>query len=196
VSADPVPDPESKAVSGGDLGRDLGRDVGGAAPAPHRPFARPSDASIPGAPSTPADGAVEPTESAGPQRRAAPRRAGYTQTGSWGRISEFHWSRLRKGSNTEALEYYRQRSKAPGVREGGDVRNFYCMHCDGVIPYQAGAARCPHCGAAVEAGIRRYFNWVEMEMPKPSDTGFLIGIGIAAVLVLATLGAGIWWLCT
>ena len=45
-----------------------------------------------------------------------------------------HWSRARKDSNQEALEYYRERSHAPGVEAGGGPRNFYCMRCDGVIP--------------------------------------------------------------
>ena len=47
-----------------------------------------------------------------------------------------HWSVARKDENQEALEYYRQRSHAPGVEEGGGPRNFYCMRCDGVIPVE------------------------------------------------------------
>ncbi|TAJ17858.1 MAG: hypothetical protein EPO68_08740 [Planctomycetota bacterium] len=128
----------------------------------------------------------------GPQRRDAPRKAGYTQQGSWGPISDRHWTRARAGQNEEALEYYRERSKAPGVAEGGDVRNFYCMECDGVIPYQSGAVDCPHCGARVEPGVRRYFNWVEMEMPAPSDRRFLIGVAVAGLLVLGVIGLVLW----
>ena len=62
---------------------------------------------------------------------------------SFGNMSEQHWSRARADSNQEALEYYRQRSKAPGVAEGGAARNFYCMHCDGVIPHDTQAEVCP-----------------------------------------------------
>lgn len=133
-----------------------------------------------------------PDSAEGPQRRAAPRREGYTQEGSWGPISERHWTRARAGQNAEALEYYRERSKAPGVREGGDVRNFYCMECDGVIPYQSGPVQCPHCGARVEPGLRRYFNWVEMELPAPSDKRFLLGVAAAGVFVLGAVGAIVW----
>jgi len=128
----------------------------------------------------------------GPQRRQAPRKAGYSQEASWGPISERHWTRSRAGANEEALAYYRQRSQAPGVREGGDVRNFYCMECDGVIPYTSGATKCPHCGAAVEAGVRRYFNWVEMEMPPPSNRRFLTGVALALLALLTCIGGLLW----
>jgi hypothetical protein len=138
--------------------------------------------------STPPPGA----DASGPQRRDAPRRAGYTQEGSWGPISDRHWTRARAGQNEEALEYYRERSKAPGVAEGGEVRNFYCMECDGVIPYQSGAVDCPHCGAHVEPGVRRYFNWVEMELPAPSNRRFLLGVALAGLLLLGLVGLGLW----
>ena len=48
-------------------------------------------------------------------------RTGKT-VGSWSFDDERHWSRLREGKNQEAMDYYRQRSKAPGVAEGGGVR--------------------------------------------------------------------------
>ena len=94
---------------------------------------------------------------------------------SFGNMSDQHWSRARRDSNQEALEYYRQRSKAPGVAEGGAERNFYCMDCDGVIPHDTTAKVCPHCGASIEGGVKRYFNWVEMNdpptmPPNPSQT--------------------------
>ena len=105
---------------------------------------------------------------------------------SFGNMSDQHWSRARKDSNQEALEYYRERSHAPGVAEGGALRNFYCMECAGVIPHDAELKVCPHCGAAIEAGVKRYFNWVEMNDPPKSDLrallpGILIALAILAV---------------
>jgi hypothetical protein len=127
---------------------------------------------------------------AGAQRRAEPRRVGYAQEGSWGAISERHWTRTRRDANSEALEYYRERSRAPGVREGGAERNFYCMQCDGVIPYSETVERCPHCDARVERGVKRYFNWVEMEMPRGSD----LPRALLPLVALCALGAlALWW---
>ena len=107
---------------------------------------------------------------------------------SFGNISEHHWSKARAGSNQEALEYYRQRSHAPGVEQGGSARNFYCMQCDGVIPYEppprAAAEHCPHCGASLEGIARRYFNWVEINEPAKSDLAALLPLLIAGALVL------------
>ena len=48
-------------------------------------------------------------------------------------LGEDHWSKARAGENQEALDYYRERSKAPGVEAGGGLRNHYCFECDGVI---------------------------------------------------------------
>ena len=81
---------------------------------------------------------------------------------SFGNMSDAHWSRARAGSNAEAIEYYRQRSLAPGVEAGGSERNCYCMECDGVIPIERSVEACPHCGASLEGMARRYFNWVEI----------------------------------
>jgi hypothetical protein len=106
---------------------------------------------------------------------------------SFGEMSEHHWSRARKGSNQEALEYYRERSKAPGVAEGGAARNFYCIKCDGVIPHDDALTVCPHCGAAIEPGVKRYFNWVEMDEPKQSDFRVLLPGILTALAVVAAL---------
>ncbi len=111
---------------------------------------------------------------------------------SFGNMSEHHWSRARADSNQEALEYYRKRSKAPGVAEGGAERNFYCMSCDGVIPHDTQAAVCPHCGAALEGSVKRYFNWVEMNDPPKSDLRallpwFLLALGALAAIVFGLL---------
>jgi len=104
-------------------------------------------------------------------------RTGKT-VGSWSFDDERHWSRLRKGKNQEAMDYYKERSHAPGVAEGGGVRAQYCQECDGVIPLeydQRKAAnrkkkqKCPHCGAPVSQTVRRMFNWVEIDQPPPSD---------------------------
>ncbi len=91
------------------------------------------------------DAAREPDEPA-----AKPADARRAAEPSFGNMGEHHWSRARAGTNAEALDYYRARSKAPGVAEGGGARNFYCMACDGVIDADAGHARCPHCDAELE----------------------------------------------
>jgi hypothetical protein len=112
---------------------------------------------------------------------------------SWGAMSERHWSKTRKDSNREALDYYRERSKAPGVAEGGAERNFYCMRCDGVIPFETKAVTCPHCGEALDEHVKRYFNWVEIGEPPASDFLPLLkvaALGFGALLVLVVL---VWW---
>ena len=107
---------------------------------------------------------------------------------SFGNMSEQHWSRARRDSNQEALEYYRQRSRAPGVAEGGAERNFYCMECAGVIPHDSPLKACPHCGAAIEEGVKRYFNWVEMSDPTRSDLRALLPRIVLATVALGALG--------
>ena len=113
---------------------------------------------------------------------------------SWGNISPRHWSRARRGENREALEYYRERSQAPGVREGGAERNFYCMECDGVIPHEPAAEACPHCGAALDDRVRRYFNWVEVDQPVESDLKALLPLLLAglAVVAVAVVALVLW----
>lgn len=124
-------------------------------------------------------------------------RTGKTK-GSWSYDDERHWSRLRKGENQEALEYYKQRSKAPGVAEGGGIRAQYCQECDGVVPLEYDQRKpadrqkkqlCPHCGAEVSATVRRMFNWVEIDQPPPSDLAVVLPylLGGAAVVVLIVL---------
>ena len=88
---------------------------------------------------------------------------------SYGNMSPEHWSKTRGERNAEAIDYYRERSQAPGVAEGGGPRNFYCMECDGVIPTDPPLAVCPHCNAKVQGQTRRYFNWVEIDEPPDSD---------------------------
>ncbi|MCE9594492.1 MAG: hypothetical protein K8S98_09880 [Planctomycetes bacterium] len=112
---------------------------------------------------------------------------------SFGNIGEHHWSRTRKDENREAVDYYRERSKAPGVAEGGGPRNFYCMSCDGVIPFDQAAAVCPHCGAAIEENVKRYFNWVEIAEPAGSDLKALLRIAAPVVLLLVALALVAWW---
>ena len=103
-------------------------------------------------------------------------------------MSDRHWSRARRDHNREAIDYLRERSRAPGVAEGGGARNFYCMNCDGVIPHDAPGSSCPHCGAAIEAGVRRYFNWVEMSEPQRREPRVLLPWILLALLALS-LGA-------
>ncbi|MFN0007678.1 MAG: hypothetical protein ACKVXR_07205 [Planctomycetota bacterium] len=106
---------------------------------------------------------------------------------SFGNMSDAHWSRARAGTNEEALEYYRERSHAPGVEEGGGPRNFYCMHCDGVIPSDPPPERCPHCQAEISGVARRYFNWVELDQPVKSDFRSLLPWAVAGLAVLALI---------
>lgn len=112
---------------------------------------------------------------------------------SWGNISEHHWSRSRKDTNREAIEYYRDRSHAPGVEAGGAERNFYCMQCDGVIPHGQPLERCPHCDAELEDRVKRYFNWVEIDETRGGDARAVLPalLGLIVLALLALAGA-IW----
>ncbi len=112
------------------------------------------------------------------------------QPKSYGNMSEDHWSRTREAVNAESLEYYRGRNHAPGVEEGGTARNFYCMECDGVVPWDDFKGdRCPHCGAAIEGSARRYFNWVEIDrVPARDRTALALAVGLV-LFVLALLAA-------
>ncbi|MEZ6004440.1 MAG: hypothetical protein R3F33_09680 [Planctomycetota bacterium] len=110
---------------------------------------------------------------------------------SYGNMGPEHWTRTRETRNAEAIDYYRERSRAPGVAEGGGPRNFYCMECDGVIPHDPPATTCPHCGAAVSGQTRRYFNWVEIDSPPDSDWKALRPYFLAAALLLGLL---VWWI--
>jgi len=106
-------------------------------------------------------------------------------------MGDHHWSRAREGSNTEALDYYRERSKAPGVAEGGGARNMYCMHCAGVIPLGTPIESCPHCGRELEGDVKRYFNWVEIDRTPKSDLRVLWPVLAGALAVLVGV---LWWL--
>ena len=111
---------------------------------------------------------------------------------SVGNMGPDHWSRARAGENEEALAYYRERSRAPGVAEGGAERNHYCMHCAGVIPFDPAITHCPHCQKEFEGGVKRYFNWVEMNDPPRSDLRallpwFLLALGLFAAIVFGLL---------
>jgi len=106
-----------------------------------------------------------------------------------GPLDEEHWSRARSEMNQEALDYYRERSKAPGVAEGGASRNHYCLECNGVLPLsyeqrkpaEEAVEHCPHCGASLEGRVRAMFNWVETDQVPPSD--------VAALLVPAAIAS-------
>ena len=118
--------------------------------------------------------------------------------------SEEHWSRskLRAGQNKDALEYYRERSRAPGVAEGGAGRNHYCMSCNGVIPLEydsrepaSGApTHCPHCGVELDSHVRAMFNWVEIDQVPGSDFKALLPLFLLVLVVLAALAGGLFWL--
>ena len=107
-------------------------------------------------------------------------------------MSAAHWSKARKDSNPEAMEYLRERSQAPGVKEGGSERNFYCMHCDGVIPHAPPRETCPHCGTLLDLSVKRYFNWVEMNDPPKSDLRALLPFFLCALLLLVLFGMLVW----
>ncbi len=107
-----------------------------------------------------------------------------------GAIDDSHWSRARTEKNRAIIEYYRERSRAPGVKEGGGERNFYCMACDGVIPFEPEHSNCPHCQAAIDPHVKRYFNWVEINDTPRGDARFALTVLFVAGLVIG----GLWWL--
>ncbi len=99
-----------------------------------------------------------------------------------------HWTKSRGDRNDEVFEYYRDRGKAPGVAEGGGPRNHYCMDCEGVIPTDPPASKCPHCGVKIQGEVRRYFNWVEIDTPPTSDwlalRPYVLGAGLVLALII------------
>ncbi len=108
-------------------------------------------------------------------------------------MSDDHWSRARAGTNAEALDYYRERSLAPGVKEGGTERNFYCMRCDGVIPHEPPPSACPHCGEPTTEGAKRYFNWVEINDPPRSDARAVLLPVLLVMSLVGILCVALWW---
>jgi hypothetical protein len=119
---------------------------------------------------------------------------------SFGNVSaDKHWAAARAELNKDELDFLRERSQAPGVAEGGALRNHYCMSCNGVIPleYDSNASReevppenCPHCGVALEGGVRMMFNWVEIDQVHGSDARALMPFFLAGFVVLLGLA---WW---
>lgn len=122
---------------------------------------------------------------------------------SYGNMSDAHWSRTRAEQNTESLAYLRERSKAPGVREGGAARNHYCMACNGVIPLEYDSREaastklenCPHCGVTLDTRVRAMFNWVEMDQVPASDLAVLWPyLALGAGLLLGLVWLLVRWL--
>lgn len=119
---------------------------------------------------------------------------------SFGPMSEHHWSRSRGDRNEEALEFYREKSRAPGVAEGGSHRNQYCLSCGGVIPLeydsrvpldeQTRTESCPHCGEALEGRVRQMFNWVETDQVPAGDAKFVLPVLLGLV---GLIGLGVWF---
>ncbi|QDU67777.1 hypothetical protein [Engelhardtia mirabilis] len=110
------------------------------------------------------------------------------------KLPESHWARARDGTNTEALEYLRNRSKAPGVADGGSERNHYCLKCNGVLPlrYDSRKAaekvppkKCPHCGEPIEQRVRAMFNWVETDQVPGSDARAMAPLVVGLILIVA-----------
>ena len=119
-----------------------------------------------------------------------------------GPLDAEHWSRARSEMNQEALEYYRERSKAPGVAEGGAPRNHYCLECNGVLPLnyeqrkpaEEAVEHCPHCGASLEGRVRAMFNWVETDQVPPSDAAALLVPAVIASLTLVAVALVLFFL--
>ncbi|MCA9003433.1 MAG: hypothetical protein KDB61_16025, partial [Planctomycetes bacterium] len=88
---------------------------------------------------------------------------------SFGNMGPDHWTQAREDANGEDIACYRERSRAPGVAQGGGSRNFYCMECDGVIPSDPPQKTCPHCGVAIRGEVGRHFDRVEIATPPASD---------------------------
>ncbi|MFT4541698.1 MAG: hypothetical protein ACI841_005170 [Planctomycetota bacterium] len=117
---------------------------------------------------------------------------------SYGNMSDAHWTRTRLETNVESLKYLRERSKAPGVADGGSHRNHYCMSCNGVIPLEydsrevadSAPKSCPHCGVTLDSRVRAMFNWVEMDQVPSSDLAVLWPYLLAGGLLLV----GLLWL--
>lgn len=137
---------------------------------------------------------MEPTREIPPDASSEPTAAP-TSGPSFGNVGPHHWSRARAGENAEAIDYYQKRSKAPGVKSGGGARNYYCMSCDGVIDFDRAPTHCPHCNASLEEGAKRYFNWVELNDPAPSDFKALLPVfALVGVVMVVLLAALVWWL--
>lgn len=64
------------------------------------------------------------------------------------------------------------------------------MGCDGVIPHDHQGEGCPHCGAAIDERVRRYFNWVEIDRPGEGDFRALLPWLVVGAGVVGGLG---WW---
>lgn len=119
---------------------------------------------------------------------------------SFGVTGDKHWANARKDMHEEEIAFLRERSQAPGVAEGGGLRNHYCMECHGVIElsYDSTEAssggppeHCPHCGAEVDQSVRMMFNWVEIDQVPGSDFKALLPFFIAGGLLFVAL---LWWL--
>ena len=124
---------------------------------------------------------------------------------SLGVVSDSHWTRTRADLHHEELEFLRERSRAPGVAEGGAERNQYCMECHGVIPLHydsresaadAPTENCPHCGAEIDPAIRQMFNWVEIDQVPSSDLRALLPFALGGMAIVFTLGMVLWWMLT
>jgi len=111
---------------------------------------------------------------------------------SYGNMSPDHWSKTRDERNRAAIDYYRERSKAPGVAEGGSARNFYCMNCDGVIPHDHVGDECPHCGTSLDERSKRYFNWVEIDEPAQGDFKAVLPFLVGGLALVALAGWGLY----
>lgn len=113
-------------------------------------------------------------------------------------LPDDHWSKTRNVRNKEALDYLRDKSRAPGVEAGGASRNQYCMECGGVLPLSYDSFEpadrsvqesCPHCGADVSQTVRAMFNWVEIDQVPSSDVAAVMPFVLMGVVVLVLVAA-------
>lgn len=140
-------------------------------------------------------GEEEPRKSYDPERVRTDK--------SYGDVGDKHWSKARTELHHEEMEFLRERSRAPGVAEGGDLRNHYCMNCHGVIPLQYSMTdsaetipeeHCPHCGVKLDGNVRMMFNWVEIDQVHGSDFKALLPFFLGGLVVLVGLSALAWWI--
>ena len=68
------------------------------------------------------------------------------------------------------------------------------MRCDGVIPFDHAGHACPHCNEPLDEKARRYFNWVEINEPPPSDLRALLPIVCGVLGVVFVVALLVWWL--
>ena len=119
------------------------------------------------------------------------RPNGSSSQRSYGNMSEHHWSKTRGERNREAIDYYRERSRAPGVEEGGGPRTSTAWTATGSSPTTRGSARARTVARSSTARSGGTSTGWEIDRPPASDLRALLPW---MVLVAALLAAGAWGL--